>query len=647
MIYILSPDPSTAQLLSQVIQSAGYNCQTISDRQQIAQLATDPESQMIILDQKFEKGGWESVAYQLELDAPSLPVVLITTKENQDVLEKAIAVGIRGIIVLPGKPDEILKVIERNLQKSERLHMFDPLRAQVKTDLKTDRKELVEFTHIAKHISRSLELDDVFKDIVDAAINLTGAEEGSLLLYDDQAKELIRCAGKTFRDEMSKTFRQKVQDTTAGEVIRTGKPFLLTAENSKQFLTFFLVKSLIYVPLILKDRVIGVLGVDNHTRVGNVFTDQDVKLLSLLAEYAVIGIQNAKLYMDTTGERNRLSAILSEIKDGILLLDPTWHLRLTNPVSRRVLGLHDDDLGKSINQVIKNEPLLRFIQGTDGQIKNWFELEVGENVVYEVRVTQVPATGRVVTFHDVTDMKKLNQVKTDLVNTVSHDLRSPLTTIYGYAELLERVGSLNDQQKEFTQKIRKGVKNITQMVNNLLDLERIDSYMITNREQVLLQNIIVSSIETLERQIGDKKLDVSNTIPAGLPSIRANPMQMQQLFDNLLGNSVKYTPEKGKIVLSARQEEDQIIIRISDSGIGIPTTDLPHIFEKFYRGSNVNEQVSGTGLGLAIVSRIIDAHNGRIWVESNQGKGSTFTIVLPQLERSTDVTRKETVDPGK
>jgi signal transduction histidine kinase/DNA-binding NarL/FixJ family response regulator len=647
MIYILSPDPSTAQLLSQVIQSAGYNCQTISDRQQIAQLATDPESQMIILDQKFEKGGWESVADQLELDAPSLPVVLITTKENQDVLEKAIAVGIRGIIVLPGKPDEILKVIERNLQKSERLHMFDPLRAQVKTDLKTDRKELVEFTHIAKHISRSLELDDVFKDIVDAAINLTGAEEGSLLLYDDQAKELIRCAGKTFRDEMSKTFRQKVQDTTAGEVIRTGKPFLLTAENSKQFLTFFLVKSLIYVPLILKDRVIGVLGVDNHTRVGNVFTDQDVKLLSLLAEYAVIGIQNAKLYMDTTGERNRLSAILSEIKDGILLLDPTWHLRLTNPVSRRVLGLHDDDLGKSINQVIKNEPLLRFIQGTDGQIKNWFELEVGENVVYEVRVTQVPATGRVVTFHDVTDMKKLNQVKTDLVNTVSHDLRSPLTTIYGYAELLERVGSLNDQQKEFTQKIRKGVKNITQMVNNLLDLERIDSYMITNREQVLLQNIIVSSIETLERQIGDKKLDVSNTIPAGLPSIRANPMQMQQLFDNLLGNSVKYTPEKGKIVLSARQEEDQIIIRISDSGIGIPTTDLPHIFEKFYRGSNVNEQVSGTGLGLAIVSRIIDAHNGRIWVESNQGKGSTFTIVLPQLERSTDVTRKETVDPGK
>jgi NtrC-family two-component system sensor histidine kinase KinB len=206
---------------------------------------------------------------------------------------------------------------------------------------------------------------------------------------------------------------------------------------------------------------------------------------------------------------------------------------------------------------------------------------------------------------------------------------------------------LNDQQKEFAQKIRNGVKNITNMVNSLLDLERIDSYMASNREEVLLQNIIANSIESLAKQISDKKLDVSNTIPAGLPSIRANPMQMQQLFDNLLGNSVKYTPEKGRIVLSARPQEDQIIIRISDSGIGIPTTDLAHIFEKFYRGSNVNEEISGTGLGLSIVSRIVDAHNGRIWVDSNQGKGSTFTIVLPQLERSSDVTGKEKVDPGK
>ncbi len=635
MIYILTSDSQTSQLLAQVIQSGGHNCQILKDRQLLDQAISNPESHLVILDIKFEKDEWENIAAQLELDAPSLPVLLITSKDNTIVLEKAIAVGIRGIITLPGRAEEIMAVIEQSLKKSERLRMFKPTSGVSEAQIKIDKKELLEFTHIAKHISRSLDLDEVFKDIVDAAISLTGAEEGSLLLYDDQTKELIRCAGKSFRDDVSKTFRQKVQDTTAGEVIRSGKPFLLTSENARQFLTSFLVKSLIYVPLTMKNKVIGVLGVDNSTKVATTFTDQDVKLLSLLAEYAVIAIQNAKLYMNTIGERNKFSAILNEINDGILMLDSVWRIQLFNPVSKRILQINDADKGSVINKAIKNEPLLRFIQGTDGKIKNWFELEVEENLIYEVRVTGVPLVGRVVTFHDVTTMKKLNQVKTDLVNTVSHDLRSPLTTILGYAELLERVGTLNEQQKDFTFKIKDSVKNITNMVNSLLDLERIDSNMTTNREQVLLQNIVKGSLETLSKQINDKKIDLTDEIPKDLISIRANPIQMQQLFDNLLGNSIKYTPEKGKIVITARQEEGQVILQISDSGIGIPTTDLPHIFEKFYRGSNVQENVTGTGLGLAIVSRIVDSHNGRIWVDSNQGKGSTFTIVLPQQENST------------
>ncbi len=634
MIYLLSSDPQVMQLLPQLIQSSGHNCKVLEDRSKLEQVISNPELHLVILDNKFNQGAWDYVASQLELDAPSLPVILIAPKDDKDVLEKAISVGIRGIISFPGKPDAILEVIKECLQKGERLRMFDPGRQPVVTKTRSDKEELVEFTHIAKHISRSLELDDVFRDIVDAAISLTGAQEGSLLLYDEQAQELVRCAGRTFRDEVSKTFRQKVKDTTAGEVIRSGKPFLLKKDNSRQFLTSFLVKSLIYVPLLLKNKVIGVLGVDNSTKEDVEFTDQDVKLLSLLAEYAVIAIQNARLYMGANGERDKLSAILTEINDGILLLDSTWRIQLFNPISKHILTLADRDLGKTVNDTIKNEPLVRFIQGTDGQTKNWFELEVDEKLVYEVRVNGVPSVGRVVTFHDVTNMKKLNQVKTDLVNTVSHDLRSPLTTIFGYAELMERVGSLNDQQKEFTQKIKNSVKNITDMVNSLLDLERIDSNLTTNREQVLIQHIIKGCIETFSKQVKDKKLDLSNTIPEDLISIRANPIQMQQLFDNLIGNSVKYTPENGKVILTGRQEEGQIIIQISDSGIGIPTTDLPHIFEKFYRGSNVNEHVNGTGLGLAIVSRIVDSHNGRIWVDSNQGKGSTFTIVLPQREQS-------------
>jgi len=224
-------------------------------------------------------------------------------------------------------------------------------------------------------VTGSLEIDEVLKAIVDAAVRITNAEEGTLLLLDEEKKELVRVAGKSFRDGVAKTFSQRVEDTTAGEVLRSGKPFLLDGNSPKKYLTSFLVKSLLYVPLCINGRVIGVLGVDNHEMRTDNFTNQDVKLLTTLADYAVLAIRNAHLYMEASQERNKLATILTRIQDGIIIMDEENRIRLINSAARSALGLSDAAIGKNYQKGLNNPQIIKFIDACHGKASNWVEIE--------------------------------------------------------------------------------------------------------------------------------------------------------------------------------------------------------------------------------------------------------------------------------
>jgi two-component system phosphate regulon sensor histidine kinase PhoR len=230
---------------------------------------------------------------------------------------------------------------------------------------------------------------------------------------------------------------------------------------------------------------------------------------------------------------------------------------------------------------------------------------------------------------DITHLKELDRIKSDFVNTVSHDLRSPLTAIQGYIELIERVGSLNTQQLEFTRRIQISVQNITNLVNDLLDLGRIEAGFDAGKEVVHLVAIINYVVENLRARIVEKNLNLVLDLPAELPAMFGNPIRLRQMVSNLVSNAIKYTSHRGEIKVSAHLEGPQIILQVKDNGVGIPTIDQPFIFDKFYRASNVPVQVGGSGLGLAIVKTIVEDHQGRIWVDSSPGVGSTFTVVLP------------------
>ena len=262
------------------------------------------------------------------------------------------------------------------------------------------------------------------------------------------------------------------------------------------------------------------------------------------------------------------------------------------------------------------------------------EIVFDDGRVLSSQYTLIPDIGIAVTMQDITYLKQVDRLKNEFVNTVSHDLRSPLTAILGYVDLLERVGPVNDQQREFIQRVQVSVQSITSLVNDLLELGRIEAGFDSQNEVVPLEGIIRYTLETLGGQISDKHLNIHLDLPMDIPPMRGNPIRLRQMLDNLVGNAIKYTPESGDITIEMEVQSEQIILRISDNGPGIPPADQPHIFEKFYRASNVPKGVGGSGLGLAIVKSIVDSHHGRIWVESLLGKGSTFTVVLPlrQLE---------------
>ena len=360
--------------------------------------------------------------------------------------------------------------------------------------------------------------------------------------------------------------------------------------------------------------------------------ENSIKRANLLGDWARREVKRttASLQQRVT-ELQKWDSIVDHIEDGVILLDDDLNVLLVNPAARRAFGLWKDDIviGKPVNEVIPHSDLRTLLSEGRNNPMPHHEIIFDDGRVLSAQYAPIPKIGVAITMQDITYLKQIDRLKNEFVHTVSHDLRSPLTAILGYVDLLDRVGPVNDQQREFIHRVQKSVESITSLVNDLLELGRIEAGFESQKEVVPLDGIVRYTLETLSIQISDKKLNLKFNQPDEPAQIRGNPIRLRQMLDNLIGNAIKYTPEEGEITIDLEVQNEQVILRISDNGPGIPPADQPHIFEKFYRASNVPKGVGGSGLGLAIVKSIVENHGGRIWVESLLGQGTTFTVVLP------------------
>ncbi len=634
-ILLALADAEAGQFLERTALSpAGYQVTLVSDWKAIESVLQNDPPALIIISEQIE--GQDSTAWARAYIAnnPLTPVILLARFYSDKQIIQTLRQGFADCFTLPARRTDIETIVSRALERRQNLH--EQLNLLTRRDTSSLRKRmngLETIERVGRKVASSLDLDSILSTVVEAAVDMTGAEEGSLLLIDESSGELYMRASRNFQEDFAKTFRMPVHDSLVSQVIKTGKPVTIDEKTPQKIKTAYLVQTLLYVPLIIQDRVIGVLGVD-HRLTRKAFSPEHIKLVSAIADYAAIAIENARLYYHSEYERSQLESILKGIEECVIVVDSDRRLVLINRKAREAFGITEPSpIGRRIREVIQHQELLDVLRDNSQSTPSRTEITLDDGRVLNAQLTPLAGIGLVVTMQDITHLKELDRIKSDFVNTVSHDLRSPLTAILGYVELIERVGAVNSQQREFIRRIQISVHNITSLINDLLDLGRIEAGFDARKEVMPFSAIVHYAVDSLAARFSEKSQTLETDIPDDLPQVLGNPVRLRQMLSNLVLNAIKYTPPGGKITVTSHVDAGQIILQITDTGPGIPSADQPFIFDKFYRASNVSPDTPGTGLGLAIVKSIVENHQGRIWVDSALGQGTTFTIVLPIIDR--------------
>jgi PAS domain S-box-containing protein len=512
-------------------------------------------------------------------------------------------------------------------------HAFENMRSSLKARL----DELNRLLQVSRGVASNLEFQESVKPVMEAALS-TGASAVRVVLSPDALPEMKGGTPPPSRFGYGRGNEQySYLDDQILPMTRQKEVVALNNLSRVRLLTFPpntpRPEALLALPLHHENMFYGALWLAYDTP--HQFGSDEVRFLTTIAGQAALASANSQLFANAEIGRQRLAAFLNSTPDPVLVTDYQGRLLLANPAAWQVLGLPGETVnGKSIDSIIQQPALLGLLQLVS-EDKQSAEVELADGKIYLATASSVivesQPVGRICILRDVTRFKELDTLKSEFVATVSHDLRYPLTTMRGYATMLEMVGELNEQQAGYVRKILSSVDGMNQLVTSLLDIGRIDAGVDLQLEMVPVQEVVERVVGTLQLQASQKQVVISSDISQhAIPLIEADYALLQQALHNLVENAVIYTEPRGKVSVRVEPDKDQMVFTVCDTGIGIAPVDLPRIFEKFYRGGQKEaKKRQGTGLGLAIVKSIADRHKGRVWVESQLGKGSAFHLAIP------------------
>ncbi|RJP81376.1 MAG: hybrid sensor histidine kinase/response regulator [Desulfobacteraceae bacterium] len=346
---------------------------------------------------------------------------------------------------------------------------------------------------------------------------------------------------------------------------------------------------------------------------------------------------------DIANEKSRMGVLVNQLSGGVMATDTRKRIALANPAFLKMIDYFGQDvIGRQVSEVFQNESIERMIDqalamSTETISDFTKELDFGKNIL---SVRCIPFRdrlnrnlGTITVMYDITALKKIDQLKTDFVNMVAHEIRSPLNSIAMQLKVIldGLAGAVTEKQKEILDRASKKINALSNLSTELLDLAKIESGLITQeKEEFQIGSLLEDQVAFFQQAAVAKGISLELDAVPGLPPVLANKRNMEEVFSNLITNAIHYTPENGKISILAVAVKKHLCVSITDTGFGIPSEDLPKIFDRFYRVKNEKTRyITGTGLGLPIVKSILDAHNGKIRVESEPDKGSTFYVYLP------------------
>lgn len=572
----------------------------------------------------------------------------------------------------------LYKEVTRSAQELEqRVEERTEELAQALRELTAERDHVETLYRITRDLGISLDLDRVLFQALALINEAVGVEHGSIMLLDQESGHLIYRAALGRDKPLPRggkvtDFRRGVG--LAGWVLEHREPVIIedVARDERWIVgpsQEQVSKSTLAVPLTVGEDVLGVLLL-HHPQPGY-FTETHLKLVSAAASQVAGSINNAELYRMIRESAERMGgmlraqqeeasqsrAILEGIADGVMVADAQGNVILLNAAAEEILGTSREEIvGRPIHE-------LSGLYGAEGDTwlaltKEWaqalpakdqptsFESQFEtEEKVASVHMAPVlmgdEFLGTVSVFRDITREVAVDRIKSEFISTVSHQLRTPMTSIKGYTDLLylETVGEINEAQRRFLSIIKSNADRLALLADDLLDISRIE----TGRMRLNLEFIHISAISeeataSLRGQIEEKGLSLKLDIPEGLPPIYGDRDRVTQVLTNLIDNARHYTPAGGQITVSAQIRGNFLQVSVADTGIGIAPGDQEKIFDRFYRADHpLVQEVSGTGLGLPIVKSFVEMHGGEIWVESEPGQGSTFSFTLPLAERGKEL----------
>jgi two-component system phosphate regulon sensor histidine kinase PhoR len=512
---------------------------------------------------------------------------------------------------------------------------FEGMRVRLKDRL----DDLSLLLAVGQAVSGTLELSAGMPYILEGTLRATGGQIARVVLLSPEGEPQTVVSRGEYHDGI------EALDQALISVIRShSEPLVIEnlarAKNMvDQGILDGPVKAVVALPMHTKGQLSGMIWVGYHAaqHLGNLETD----VLSTLASQAAMLTQNAHLFQSAESGRRRLAAILYSTADAVIVTDREDRILLVNPAAEHAFGVAADAVtGRAVDQIGLPATLLQALTETHAPGKALTEeipLPSGRTLYANISMILGPdgeKIGRVAVMRDITRLKELDEMKSEFLSTVSHDLRSPLMFMRGYANMLLTMSKLDDKQQEYVKKILYGVAQINDLVSDLLDLGRIETGVGFERKPCHLGVILTEAVDGMRAQAITKQITLQVEPIDDPPVVTGDASLLRQAVSNLVDNAIKYTPGGGIVTVGLSVRDNgrgsQAVIRVADTGIGIAAEDQTRLFEKFHRIKRRDtSDVSGTGLGLAIVKSIIERHAGKVWVDSELHEGSTFYISLP------------------
>ena len=534
-----------------------------------------------------------------------------------------------------------------------------------------------------KAINSALALEEVLRLIVANTAQVLQGARCSVTLVQDKQGRAMNMASAQWRSSVLASADAEWNQAITRWVVSHKKPVIVEnlASDPRFKPTVGLpIATFIGVPLFLGPEAVGAL-IATASDIG-AFTDEDLNLLGAFADQAAAAVANARLYDRLVQEqrqteelyqhvkerRNELEAILRGIGDGVIVADVDLNLLLMNPVATRIFEVSPDVTSSlPLSTVLRNQELISLFQDAlnagEGAIvreialRGVSRIERAQNPgghTSESMVTTSPARaeiyqalaspvssvggtvrGVVTVLRDITSQKELEQMKSSFLSVVSHELKTPLHSIKGFVEiiLMGKTGPINETQADFLGTVRDQTAHLQSLINDLLEFSRLESGQIRLRlSEVSVGEVSESVVEKLRPLADQSQVRLVNVVPQDIATIQADRMRIEQVLTNLVHNAIKFTGPAGLVEIRASDLGEQLQVTVADSGVGIPKGELERIFDRFYQvDSSSTRHYRGTGLGLTICKHIVEYHRGRIWAESEEGKGSTFFFILPKV----------------